>query len=43
MSPEVIDESRIPYLGKPSVPREEWPGICRRALEYREDHRDYIL
>lgn len=42
MPPEVIDENRIPYLGEPSVPRKEWPDICRRALEYREDHHDYI-
>jgi len=42
MSPGVIDEDRIPYLGEPSAPAEEWPGICRRALEYREDHYDYI-
>jgi hypothetical protein len=42
MPPEVIDEDRIPYLGEPSVPRDEWPEICRRALEYRENNRDYI-
>lgn len=42
MPPEAIDEDRIPYLGEPSVPREEWPDICRRALEYRENNRDYV-
>jgi len=42
MPPEVIDEDRVPYLGEPSVPREEYPEICQRALEYREDHHDYI-
>lgn len=42
MAPEDIDADWISYLGEPSVPREEWPGICRRALEYREDHHNYI-
>jgi hypothetical protein len=42
MSPEVIDENRVPYLGEPSVPIEEWPDICQRALAYREDNRNYI-
>lgn len=42
MPPEAIDEDRVPYLGKPGVPREEWPGICQRALAYREDNRNYI-
>ena len=42
MPPEVIDEDRVPYLGEPSVPREEWPDICQRALEYREERRNYI-
>lgn len=37
-----IDRDHIAYLGEPSVPREEWPSICRRALEYREEHRNYI-
>lgn len=42
MPPAVIDEDRMPYLGEPSVPREEWPAICRRALEYRENNHNYI-
>ena len=42
MPARAIHEDRIPYLGEPSVPQEEWPEICRRALEYREDNRDYI-
>ncbi|QIO24533.1 hypothetical protein [Haloarcula sp. JP-L23] len=42
MPPEAIDEDRIPYLGQPGVPREEWPGVCQRALEYRADNRNYI-
>lgn len=33
-----IDEPRIPYLGEPEKPREEWPGICQQALEYREEN-----
>jgi hypothetical protein len=42
MSPETIDEGRIPYLGQPTVSQENWPHICQRALEYREDNHDYI-
>jgi hypothetical protein len=42
MPSEVIDEGRIPYLGEPGVPSEEWPDICQRALEYRENNRNYI-
>lgn len=37
MPVELIDEHRIPYLGEPSVPKEEWPEICEDALEYREE------
>jgi len=29
-------------LGEPTVPKEEWPEICERALEYRENNHDYI-
>lgn len=32
----------ISYLGEPTVPKDEWPAICQRALEYRETHRNYI-
>lgn len=42
MPAEAIDENRLPYLGEPSVPPEDWPDICERALEYRKDNRDYI-
>lgn len=42
MPPARIERSNIDYLGKPSVTQEKWPGICERALEYREEHRDYI-
>ncbi|QCC57352.1 hypothetical protein [Natrinema thermotolerans] len=34
---KLIDDDRISYLGRPDVPREEWPEICQRALEYREE------
>lgn len=37
-----IDENRIPYFGTPGIEKAEWPGVCARALEYREDNRDYI-
>lgn len=39
---DLIDEGRIPYFGNPEPPREEWPSICQRALEYREEHHAYI-
>jgi hypothetical protein len=42
MSPKDIDSDGIAYLGEPSVPKSEWAEICRDALEYREEHRDYI-
>ena len=42
LPPEHLDKSGIAYLGRPSVPRSEWPGICQRALEYREEKRNYI-
>lgn len=38
MPPEHIDRDRIAYLGYPDAPREEWPEICRRALQYREEN-----
>ena len=37
MPVDLIDGDRISYLGYPDVPREEWPEICERALEYREE------
>ena len=42
MPPELIDENRIPYLGIPKIPIEYVPVLCKKALEYREKHRDYI-
>lgn len=42
MPVEAIDRDHIAYLGNPEKPREEWPDICQRALEYRERKRNYI-
>jgi len=42
MNPERIDSSRISYLGYPDVSRDKWPEICQQALDYREEHRNYI-
>lgn len=42
MPPNAVDEQRIPYLGKSPKATEKFPEICERALEYREDHRNYI-
>lgn len=39
---ELIDEPRIPYLGHPDPPKEKWPHICQKALDYREHHHAYI-
>lgn len=33
-----IERDEIAYLGEPAVPPAEWPRICERALEYREEH-----
>jgi hypothetical protein len=42
MPPDMVYREHIAYLGEPDVPNEEYPGICQRALEYRESHRNYI-
>lgn len=42
MPADLIERDDISYLGQPSVPQSEWPEICQRALEYREEHHDYI-
>lgn len=42
MPPAFVERPTISYLGEPSVPNEEWPEICKRALAYREEHHDYI-
>lgn len=42
MPKDMLFRSDIAYLGTPSAPQDEWPSICRRALEYRESNRDYI-
>lgn len=42
MPPERIDEDRVPYFGEPDLSKDEWPGVCQDALEYREKHHAYI-
>lgn len=42
MRPDQIDRDRIAYLGYPDEPPDRWPELCQRALEYREDHHNYI-
>lgn len=42
IDPEQIERDGVMYLGEPTVPKEQWPEICERALEYRENNRDYI-
>lgn len=40
--PDLIDEDRIPYFGRPEPDREMWPHIAQKALEYREEHHNYV-
>lgn len=40
--PDLIDEVRIPYFGEPEVPKERWPDLSEKALEYRKNHHAYI-
>lgn len=42
MESSMLYRDDISYLGEPEVPKDEWPGICQDALDYREDHRNYI-
>jgi hypothetical protein len=42
MPPDMVYRDDIAYLGEPDAPKEEWPDICQRALEYREEKRNYI-
>lgn len=42
MPADHIDYAEIPYIGEPSAPRDEWPAIAQRALDYREERRNYI-
>ena len=42
MPSDLLYRDDISYLGEPNVPKDKWPGICQRAVEYREDHRNYI-
>ena len=36
MPSDILFRDDIAYLGEPSVPKDEWPAICRQALEYRD-------
>lgn len=38
----LFDDDSLSYIGEPSVPLDDWPRICRKALAYREDKRNYI-
>jgi len=42
MEPDLLYRDDISYLGEPDVPKDEWPEICQRAIDYREDNRNYI-
>ena len=42
MDPDLLYRDDIAYLGEPQVPKDDWSEICQRALDYREDHRNYI-
>jgi len=42
MDADLLYRDHIAYLGEPNKPKAEWPEICQRALDYREDHRNYI-
>jgi hypothetical protein len=42
MPPDLVYREHIAYLGTPGVPKDEYPEICQEALEYREEHRNYI-
>lgn len=42
MPADRIDSHHISYLGNPQIPRDEWPATCQRALDYREEKRNYI-
>ena len=44
MPPELVDENSIPYIAYniPSEVKNKIPELCRQALEYRKQRRDYI-
>ena len=42
MPSDLLYRDDIAYLGTPDKPKDEWPEICAEALEYRENHRNYI-
>ena len=38
MPHDILFRDDIAYLGEPAVPKDEWPAICRQALEYRDQN-----
>jgi len=42
MDADLLYRDGIAYLGVPDAPKDDWPEICQRALDYRENHRNYI-
>lgn len=45
MPPHLVEQctsKNIPYLGTPPIPKREWPKMCIRALEYRQNNHDYV-
>jgi len=42
MDADLLYRDDIAYLGTPDAPKDNWPEICQQALNYRDDHRNYI-
>lgn len=42
MDADLLYRDDIAYLGEPNAAKDDWPHICQRALDYREDNRNYI-
>jgi len=42
MDSDLLYRDDIAYFGTPDAPKDEWPEICQRALDYRENHRNYL-
>ena len=42
MPKSLVDTDYVPYLGRPALRPQRWPYVCQKALDYRENHRDYI-
>jgi len=38
MPPDLIERDYISYIGETTIPQEEQPDICQRALEYRAEN-----